>query len=78
MPLFHCQGRGRARPAASRARWYMVSVCRTTAKVCTASNWGVSGWVTKSPDAFGSTGSMPGSPGAMRASLGPLSTAPGR
>ena len=44
--LFHCQGSGMELPAAARARPYMVSVWRTTTKVWTASNCGVSGWVT--------------------------------
>jgi hypothetical protein len=76
--LFHCHGSGMSEPAADSARWYMVSVWRTTAKVWTASNCGVSGMVMKSPNAFGLTGAMPGSPEAMRASRGPSSTMPGR
>jgi hypothetical protein len=76
--LFHCHGSGESLPAAASARWYMVRVWRTTAKVCTASNWGVSGVLTKSPKAFGATGAMPGWPKAMRASRGPSSTIPGR
>jgi hypothetical protein len=75
--LFHCHGSGISLPAADSARWYIVSVWRTTAKVWTASNCGVSGIVTKSPKAFGATGSMP-SPETMRASRGPASTMPGR
>ena len=78
--LFQCHGRGIAAPAVDSARWYIVSVWRTTANVWTASNCGVSGIVTKSPNAFGSTGGMPAPSGAsaMRASRGPASTTPGR
>jgi hypothetical protein len=76
--LFHCQGRGMSAAAEDRARWYMVRVWRTTAKAWTASNCGVSGMVTKSPKAFGSTGAMPLAWTAMRASRGPASTTPGR
>src|SRR6266508_2205804 len=54
--LFHCQGSGAGVGPTARARWYMVSVWRTTAKVWTASKASVPGVWIRSPTALGLTG----------------------
>ena len=68
---FHCQG-----TVPPSARWYMVSVCRTTVKVWTASKASVPGEAMKSPSTLGLTGGRPAE--TMRASRGPVNSALGR